>query len=139
MKHKLPKFLTEKHINKKYINTGDELNKLFMNNKKYINIGDELNKLFMISNTQSLFVQYGYRVVCVYMSDEKFESCDYDHNVILVIKCYICESQFKSLYRKFLDYEIEYLNFEDVMNGCNKIYLKSDEDYKKFMRILIDM
>lgn len=117
MKDKLPKFLTE----------------------KYINIGDELNKLFMISNTQSLFVQYGYRVVCVYMSDEKFERCHYDHNAILVIKCYICESQFKSLYRKFLDYEIEYLNFEDVMNGCNKIYLKSDEDYKKFMRILADM
>ena len=53
MKYKLPKFLTEKHIN----------------------IGDELNKLFMISNTQSLFVQYGDRVECVYMSyeNEKFD------------------------------------------------------------------
>lgn len=139
MKYKLPKFLTEKHINKKYINTGDELNKLFMNNKKYINIGDELNKLFMINNTQSLFVQYGDHVVCVYMSDEKFYRCNYDKNGIFVIKHYICESQFKSLYRKFLDNEIDCLNYEDVMNGCNKFYLRSDEDYKKFMRILIDM
>lgn len=134
MKYKLPKFLTEK-----YINTGDELNNLFMSNKKYINIGDELNKLFMINSTQSLFVQYGDHIICVYMSDEKLYRCNYDKNGILVIKYYICESQFKSLYRKFLDYEIEYLNFEDVMNGCNKFYLNSDEDYKKFMRILIDM
>lgn len=117
MKYKLPKFLTEKHIN----------------------IGDELNKLFMINNTQSLFVQYGDRVVCVYMSDERFYRCNYDKNGILVIKHYICESQFKSLYRKFLDYEIEYLNFEDVMNGCNKFYLSSEEEYKKFIRILVDM
>lgn len=117
MKCKLPKFLTEKHIN----------------------IGDELNKLFMINNTQSLFVQYGDRVVCVYMADEKFERCHYNHNNILVIEYYICESQFKSLYRKFLDYEIEYLNFEDVMNGCNKFYLSSEEEYKKFIRILVDM
>ena len=117
MKYKLPKFLTEKHIN----------------------IGDELNKLFMINNTQSLFVQYGDRVVCVYMADEKFYRCNYDKNGILVIKHYICEPQFKSLYRKFLDNEIDCLNYEDVMNGCYKFYLKSDEDYKKFMRILIDM
>lgn len=134
MKYKLPKFLTEK-----YINTGDELNNLFMSNKKYINIGDELNKLFMINNTQSLFVQYGDRVVCVYMADEKFYRCNYDKNGILVIKHYICEPQFKSLYRKFLDNEIDCLNYEDVMNGCNKIYLKSDEDYKKFMITLVDM
>lgn len=141
MKYKLPKFLTEKHINKKYINTGDELNKLFMNNKKYINIGDELNKLFMINNTQSLFVQYGDRVECVYMSyeNEKFERCHYERNGILVIKHYICESQFKSLYKKFLDNEIDCLNYEDVMNGCNKFYLNSDEEYKKFIRILNDM
>lgn len=117
MKHKLPKFLTEKRIN----------------------IEDELNKLFMINNTQSLFVQYGDHFVCVYMADEKFERYHYDHNNILVIEHYICESQFKSLYRKFLDYEIEYFNFEDVMNGCNKFYLNSEEEYKKFMRILIDM
>lgn len=117
MKHKLPKFLTEKHIN----------------------IGDELNKLFMINNTQSLFVQYGDRVVCVYMADEKFYRCNYDKNGILVIKHYICEPQFKSLYRKFLDNEIDCLNYEDVMNGCNKFYLNSDEDYKKFLRALIDM
>jgi hypothetical protein len=117
MKCKLPKFLTEKHIN----------------------IGDELNKFFMINNTQSLFVQYGDHFVCVYMADEKFERYHYDHNNILVIEHYICESQFKSLYRKFLDYEIEYFNFEDVMNGCNKFYLNSEEEYKKFMRILIDM
>ena len=134
MKYKLPKFLTEK-----YINTGDELNNLFMSNKKYINIGDELNKLFMINSTQSLFVQYGDRVVCVYMSDEKFERCHYDHNGILVIKYYICESQFKSLYRKFLDNEIDCLNYEDVMNGCNKFYLNSDEEYTKFLRVLFDM
>ena len=134
MKYKLPKFLTEK-----YINTGDELNNLFMSNKKYINIGDELNKFFMINNTQSLFVQYKNHVVCVYMSDEKFYRCNYDKNGILVIKHYICEPQFKSLYRKFLDNEIDCLNYEDVMNGCNKIYLKSDEDYKKFMITLVDM
>ncbi len=117
MKDKLSKFLTEKHIN----------------------LGDELNKFFMINNTQSLFVQYADHFVCVYMADEKFVRCHYDHNNILVIEYYICESQFKSLYKKFLDYEIEYFNFEDVMNGCNKFYLNSDEDYKKFMRILIDM
>lgn len=111
MKYKLPKFLTE------------------------------VKKFFLIHNTQSLFVQYGDRVECVYMSyeNEKFERCHYERNGIFVIEHYICESQFKSLYRKFLDYEIEYLNFEDVMNGCNKFYLRSEEEYKKFRRILIDM
>lgn len=93
----------------------------------------------MINNTQSLFVQYKNHVVCVYMADEKFIRCNYDKNGILVIKHYICESQFKSLYKKFLDNEIDCLNYEDVMNGCNKFYLKSDEDYKKFMRILLDV
>nr|DAV21745.1 MAG TPA: hypothetical protein [Caudoviricetes sp.] len=117
MKYKLPKFLTEKHIN----------------------IGDELNKFFMINNTQSLFVQYKNHVVCVYMADEKFIRCNYDKNGILVIKHYICESQFKSLYKKFLDNEIDCLNYEDVLNCCNKFYLKSDEDYEKFMRILLDV
>lgn len=99
----------------------------------------EVKKFFMIRNTDSLFVQYKNRIVCIYMAHEKFSRCHYDHNGILVIKHYICESQFKSLYRKFLDNEIDCLNYEDVMNGCNKFYLKSDEDYKKFMRILIDM
>jgi hypothetical protein len=117
MKCKLPKFLTEKHIN----------------------IGDELNKFFMINNTQSLFVQYKNHVVCVYMADEKFIRCNYDKNGILVIKHYICEPQFKSLYRKFLDNEIDCLNYEDVMNGCNKFYLNSDEEYTKFLRALLDM
>lgn len=109
MKYKLPKFLTK------------------------------MKKFFLIRDTESLFVQYGDRVECVYMAYEKFERCHYDHNNIFVIEHYICESQFKSLYRKFLDYEIEYLNFEDVMNGCNKFYLNSDEEYKKFIRILNDM
>lgn len=117
MKCKLPKFLTEKHIN----------------------LGDELDKFFMIKNALSLFVQYGDRVVCVYKSCEKFYRCNYDKNGILVIKHYVCESQFESLYKKFLDNEIDCLNYEDVMNGCNKFYLKSDEDYKKFMRILLDV
>ena len=109
MKYKLPKFLTK------------------------------VKEFFLIHNTESLFVQYGDNIVCVYMSHEKFERCHYDHNGIFVIEYYICESQFKSLYRKFLDYEIEYLNFEDVMNGCNKFYLRSEEEYKKFIRILNDM
>lgn len=117
MKCKLPKFLTEKHIN----------------------IGDELNNFFMIKNALSLFVQYGDRVVCVYKSYENFSRCNYDKNGILIIKHYICESQFESLYKKFLDNEIDCLNYEDIMNGCDKIYLKSDEDYKKFMRILLDV
>lgn len=109
----------------------------------------EVKKSFLIHNTESLFVQYedrfvgdrfvGDRFVCVYMSDEKFERCHYDHNNILVIEYYICESQFKSLYRKFLDNEIECFNYEDIKNGCNKFYLISEEEYKKFMRILIDM
>ena len=109
MKYKLPKFLTE------------------------------VKKFFLIHNTDSLFVQCGDHVVCVYKSYEKFYRCNYDKNGILVIKHYICESQFESLYKKFLDNEIDCLNYEDVMNGCNKIYLRSDEDYKKFMRILVDM
>lgn len=99
----------------------------------------EVKKFFLIHNTESLFVQWEDYFACVYMADEKFYRCNYDKNGILVIKHYICEPQFKSLYRKFLDNEIDCLNYEDVMNGCNKIYLKSDEDYKKFMRILVDM
>lgn len=99
----------------------------------------EVKKFFLIHNTDSLFVQYGDLVVCVYMADETFYRCNYDKNGILVIKHYICEPQFKSLYRKFLDNEIDCLNYEDVMNGCNKFYLNSDEDYKKFLRALIGM
>lgn len=108
MKYKLPKFLTE------------------------------VRKFFLIHNTESLFVQWEYRIVCVYNADEKFYRCHYE-NDILVIKHYICESQFKSLYRKFLDNEIECFNYEDIKNGCNKFYLKSEEEYKKFLRILRDM
>lgn len=40
---------------------------------------------------------------------------------------------------KFLDDEIDCLNYEDIKNGCNKFYLRSGEDYKKFLRILNDM
>ena len=98
----------------------------------------EVKKFFMIRSTDSLFVQYKDHIVCVYIADEEFYRGHYE-NDIFVIKHYICESQFKSLYRKFLDYEIEYLNFEDVMNGCNKFYLRSEEEYKKFIRILNDM
>lgn len=106
---------------------------------KLPNFLKEVKKFFLIHNTESLFVQWEDHIVCVYMADEKFIRCNYDKNGILVIKHYICESQFKSLYKKFLDNEIDCLNYEDVMNGCNKFYLKSDEDYKKFMRILLDV
>ena len=98
----------------------------------------EVKKFFLIRDTESLFVQYEGCIVCVYIAHKKFYKCHYE-NDILVVEYYICKSQFESLYRKFLDYEIDCLNYEDVMNGCNKIYLKSDEDYKKFMIILIDM
>lgn len=108
MKYKLPKFLTE------------------------------VKKIFLIRDTESLFVQCEYRIVCVYIADEEFCRSHYDKNGMFVIKHYICEAQFKSLYRKFLDNEIECLNYEDIMNGCNKFYLKSEE-YKKFIRILVDM
>lgn len=108
MKYKLPKFLTK------------------------------VKKFFLIRDTESLFVQWEDHIVCVYMADEEFYRCNYDKNGILVIKHYICEPQFKSLYRKFLDNEIDCLNYEDVINGCNKFYLKSEE-YKKFIRILVDM
>lgn len=109
MKYKLPKFLTE------------------------------AKKFFLIRDIESLFVQYEDHIVCVYIADEEFYRCNYDKNGILVIKHYICEPQFKSLYRKFLDNEIECLNYEDIKNGCNKFYLISKEEYKKFLRILIDM
>ena len=98
----------------------------------------KVKKFFLIRDTESLFVQWEDKIVCVYMAHEEFMRCHYERNGIFVIEHYICESQFKSLYRKFLDYEIEYFNFEDVMNGCNKFYLNSDEEYKKFIRILND-
>lgn len=99
----------------------------------------EVKKFFLIHNTESLFVQWEDHIVCVYMADEEFYRCNYDKNGILVIKHYICEPQFKSLYRKFLDNEIECFNYEDIKNGCNKFYLKSEEEYNKFLRALIDM
>lgn len=98
----------------------------------------EVKKFFLIHNTESLFVQYEDHIVCVCIADEKFYRCHYE-NDILVIKHYIYEPQFKSLYRKFLDNEIECFNYEDIKNGCNKFYLKSEEEYNKFLRALIDM
>ena len=98
----------------------------------------EVKKFFLIRDTESLFVQWEDHIVCVYISHKKFYRCHYENN-ILVVEHYICESQFKSLYRKFLDNEINCLNYEDIKNGCNKFYLRSGEDYKKFLRILYDM
>lgn len=98
----------------------------------------EVKKFFLIRNTESLFVQYGNNAACIYMAHYKFIRCHYE-NDILVVEHYICESQFKSLYRKFLDNEIETCNYEDIMDGCNKFYLKSEEEYKKFLRVLFDM
>lgn len=98
----------------------------------------EVKKFFLIHNTESLFVQYGDHIVCVYIADEEFYRGHYE-NDIFVIKHYICESQFKSLYRKFLDNEIKCFNYEDIKNGCNKFYLKSEEEYKKFMIISADL
>lgn len=99
----------------------------------------EVKKFFMIRSTDSLFVQYEDHIVCVYIADEEFRRVHYDKNGMFVIKHYICEPQFKSLYRKFLDNEIECFNYEDIKNGCNKFYLKSEEEYNKFLRALIDM
>ena len=98
----------------------------------------EVKKFFLIHNTESLFVQYKDHIVCVYIADEEFYRGHYE-NDIFVIKHYICESQFKSLYRKFLDNEIKCFNYEDIKNGCNKFYLKSEEEYKKFMIISVDL
>lgn len=98
----------------------------------------EVKKFFMIRSTDSLFVQYKDHIVCVYIADEEFYRGHYE-NDIFVIKHYICESQFKSLYRKFLDNEIKCFNYEDIKNGCNKFYLKSEEEYKKFMIISVDL
>ena len=99
----------------------------------------EVKKFFLIHNTDSLFVQYDGFIVCVYKAHEEFKRCHYDKNGILVVEHYFCESQFKSLYRKFLNNEIETCNYEDIMDGCNKFYLKSEKEYAKFLRALLDM
>ena len=109
MKYKLPKFLTE------------------------------VKKFFLIHNTDSLFVQYKNRIVCIYMAHEKFTRCHYENDILVVSHYVCCEPQFRSLYRKFLDNEIDCLNYGDIKNGCNKFYLRSGEDYKKFIRIVNDM
>ena len=98
----------------------------------------EVKKFFLIRDTESLFVQYGDNIVCAYMAHEEFKRCHYDKNGILVVEHYICKSKFKSLYRKFLDNEIETCNYEDIMDGCNKFYLKSEKEYAKFLRVLFD-
>lgn len=98
----------------------------------------KVKKFFLIRDTESLFVQYEDSITCIYMAHEEFKRCHYENN-ILVVEYYICKSQFKSLYRKFLDNEIETCNYEDIMDGCNKFYLKSEEEYKKFLRVLFDM
>lgn len=98
----------------------------------------EVKKFFLIRDTESLFVQWEDNIVCIYMAHEEFKRCHYENN-ILVVEHYICESQFKSLYRKFLDNEIETCNYEDIMDGCNKFYLKSEKEYAKFLRVLFDM
>ena len=98
----------------------------------------EVKKFFLIHNTDSLFVQYEGAIVCVYMAHEEFRRCHYE-NDLLVVEYYICKSHFESLYRKFLDNEIETLNYEDIMNGCNKFYLESEKEYAKFLRVLFDM
>lgn len=98
----------------------------------------KVKKFFLIHNTESLFVQYEGRIVCVYISHKKFYRCHYE-NDILVVEYYICKSQFESLYRKFLDNEIETCNYEDIMDGCNKFYPKSEKEYTKFLRVVFDM
>lgn len=98
----------------------------------------EVKKSFLIHNTESLFAQYDIYIVCVYKSGETFIRYE-DEQGLRIHKKYICESQFESLYRKFLDNEIECFNYEDIKNGCNKFYLKSEEEYEKFLMILIDM
>ena len=106
MKYKLPKFLTE------------------------------VKKFFLIRYTESLFVQYGDNIVCVYKSGETLIR---DEEGLRFHKKHICESQFKSLYRKFLDNEFECFNYVDIKTRCNNFYLNSEEEYKKFLRIFSDL
>ena len=96
----------------------------------------EVKKFFLIRSTDSLFVQCEYRIVCVYKSGSTLIG---DVEGIRLHKKHICESQFKSLYRKFLDNEIETCNYEDIMDGCKNFYLNSEEEYKKFLRIFSDL
>lgn len=99
----------------------------------------EVKKFFMIRNTDSLFVQYKNRITCIYMAHEKFTRCHYENDIFVVEHYVCCKPQFRSLYRKFLDNEIGCFNYEDIKNGCNKFYLRSGEEYKKFIRIVNDM
>lgn len=99
----------------------------------------EEKKFFLIRDTDSLFVEYEGCIVCVYKAHEEFKRCHFDKNGILVAEHYICKSHFESLYRKFLDNEIETCNYEDIMDGCNKFYPKSEKEYTKFLRVLFDM
>ena len=96
----------------------------------------EVKKFFLIHNTESLFVQWEDYFACVYKSGETLIR---DVQGVRLHKKHICESQFKSLYRKFLDNEIETCNYEDIMDGCNNFYLNSEEEYKKFLIIFSDL
>ena len=96
----------------------------------------EVKKFFLIHNTESLFVQWEDCFACVYKSGSTLIR---DVEGVRLHKKHICESQFKSLYRKFLDNEIETCNYEDIMDGCKNFYLNSEEEYKKFLRIFSDL
>ena len=100
------------------------------------NVVDEVRSALLIHNTDSLFAQWGDRIICVYKCDDKFCRIAHDENGMFMDKFYIYESQFKSLYKKFLDNKIECFNYEDILNGCNKFYLKSEEEYNKLLVIL---
>ena len=99
----------------------------------------EAKKFFLIRDTESLFVQYKGVLIYIYITHEEFKRCHFDKNGILVAEHYICKSHFESLYRKFLDNEIETCNYEDIMDGCNKLYPKSEKEYTKFLKILFDL
>lgn len=96
----------------------------------------KVKKLFLIHNTDSLFVQWEDCFVCVYKSGATLIR---DVQGVRLHKKHICESQFKSLYRKFLDNEFECFNYEDIKNRCNNFYLNSEEEYKKLLRIFSDL
>ena len=96
----------------------------------------EVKKFFLIHNTESLFVQWEDYFACVYKSGETLIR---DVQGVRLHKKHICESQFKSLYRKFLDNEFECFNYVDIKTRCNNFYLNSEEEYKKFLRIFSDL
>ena len=96
----------------------------------------KVKKFFLTHNTESLFVQWEDYFICVYKSGETLIR---DVQGVRLHKKHICESQFKSLYRKFLDNEIGTCNYEDIMDGCKNFYLNSEEEYKKFLRIFSDL